>query len=65
MVNKSKVRSIIVFLIFIFSFLSLAPNMQGIQLIRLNEMINHYEKDLKNDQLKITNFLDFFKRTLQ
>ncbi len=33
--------------------------MQGIQLLSLNEMISHYEKDLKNEKLKIDNFFDF------
>lgn len=33
--------------------------MQGIQLLNLHEMLNHYEKDLKNNTLKIDNFNDF------
>ena len=44
----------------LFGVLSLAPNMQGGQFLKLNELVEHYEAHQKSNQ-PFTSFLSFVK----
>lgn len=54
-------RFVIISFLILFSLLTLAPNMQGAQFLKVGEMIEHYEEDYQDKGLSIASFIDFLE----
>ena len=55
-------KFVVIVLLVLFSLLTLAPNMQGAQYLKVGEMIEHYESDYTPKGLGFASFIDFIKK---
>lgn len=54
-------RVILISWVFLFSILTLAPNLQGAQLFKVGDMLHHYTNHHQENGISFNSFVDFLK----